>query len=235
MATMKFSTKIRLFNSYFDSNDRLTPKGILSIFQDVASYHAEEIGVGFDTMYQKNLFWVLSRVKFDILKMPSINQVVVVETWPHEKGRADFDRDMRISSESGEVLIVATSKWCVIDTGTRSLKSSQGVDYIGEVSPEVNYEGRFGKIIPPVTEWLKVYSYKVMPSDIDHNKHLNNTNYANFVVNAIKNKAYSHFEINYLSECLMSDEVDIYLQKTSDGEYVLGKRGETVSFVAKVC
>lgn len=234
MAMMKLSTKIKLYNSYFDSHDKITAKGILSIFQDVASCHAEDIGVGFNEMYQKNLFWVLSRVKFDIIKMPVINQEVEVETWPHEKGKADFDRDMRILSETGETLIIATSKWCVIDTITRTLKSSQGVEYLGEVCPDINYEGRFKKIVLPNGEWTKKYSYTLMPSDIDHNQHLNNTNYANFVTNVIDKKNYSHFEINYLSECRLSDGVDIFYQKTDEGEFVMGKSNGTISFVAVV-
>ena len=94
MNLMKYETRITLYNSYFDFNDRLTAKSILSIFQDVASIHAEEIGVGYESMLINNLYWVLSRIKFDVIKMPKINEVVVVETWPHIKGRIDFDREM---------------------------------------------------------------------------------------------------------------------------------------------
>ena len=112
---MKHKTNITLYNSYFDLNDALTPKSILNIFQDVASVHAEEIGVGYSDMLAKNLYWVLSRVKFDIIKQPTPNQTVIVETWPLEKGRIDFDRDFLITSTDGEVLIKGTSKWCVID------------------------------------------------------------------------------------------------------------------------
>ncbi|MBQ8615718.1 MAG: hypothetical protein IJ415_04055, partial [Clostridia bacterium] len=122
MATMKYKTKIALFYSYFDFNDRLSTKSILNIFQDVASTHGEELGVGYLPMLEKNLYWVLSRIKFDILKMPEVNQTVIVETWPHQKGRVDFDRDLKITSEDGEVLIIGTSKWCVIDTVKRMLQ-----------------------------------------------------------------------------------------------------------------
>ena len=152
MKTMRYSTKITLYNSYFDINERLTAKSILSIFQDVASIHAEEIGVGYEAMVKNNLYWVLSRVKFDIIKMPFINQTVIVETWPHVKGRIDFDRDIRILSEEGEVLIIGTSKWCVIDAVSRMLQRTENVNYVGEYYNEVNYEDRFNKIIVPIDE-----------------------------------------------------------------------------------
>ena len=85
MNNMLYKTSVTLYNSYFDCNDRLTTKSILSIFQDVASSHAEEIGVGYESMLKQNLYWVLSRIKIDIIRMPAPNETVIVETWPHKK------------------------------------------------------------------------------------------------------------------------------------------------------
>ena len=149
MELMRHKAKITLYNSYFDFNDRLSMKSILNIFQDVASAHAEEIGLGYNDMCEKNYYWVLSRIKFDILKMPKINQKVIVETWPHEKGKIDFDRDMRILSEDGEELIIATSKWCIIDTVSRMLQRTDNINYVGTIFPNVNYNERFNKILLP--------------------------------------------------------------------------------------
>ena len=198
---MKFKTKIVLYNSYFDANNNLSLKGLLGIFQDVASIHAEEIGVGYEKMLEKNLFWVISRIKIDIIKMPTINQTVIVETWPHEKGRAEFDRDLKILSDSGEVLVVGTSKWCVINTKTRFLQRADDVVYNGEVCPQKNYNEKFEKIKLPTGQPVAKFSYIVLFSDLDHNGHMNNTNYANLVVSTLDSKRFTHFEINFLSEC----------------------------------
>lgn len=234
MELMKYSTKITLYNSYFDFNNRLSAKSLFSIFQDVASIHAEEIGVGYKSMLEKNLYWVLSRVKFDILKMPEINQVVIVETWPLKKGRIDFDRDIKILSEDGEVLIIGTSKWCVIDTINRTLQRTENVNYIGEYISDINYSEKFNKISIPNFEQVQNFVYEVRFSDLDHNEHMNNTNYANLVINAIQNKKFSHFEINYLSECLLQDKIIISSVSTEDGEFVIGKNNDKTTFTAFV-
>lgn len=234
MKEMKYSTKITLYNSYFDVNDNLGIKSILNIFQDVASIHAEEIGVGYKAMLDKNLYWVLSRIKLDIIKMPNINQTVVVETWPHIKGKIDFDRDMKVLSEEGEVLIIATSKWCVIDTVNRTLQRTENVNYNGEYCLNVNYEQRFNKIVVPSEQINEKFKYIVRFSDLDHNKHMNNTNYASLVVNAIDNKNIKHFEINYLNECKLNDEIDIFSINTEQGEYIIGKNNDVVVFNAYV-
>lgn len=231
---MKHSDKITLFSSYFDMNDRLSAKSILNIFQDAAGIHADKIGVGYETMLAKNLYWILSRVKFDVFKMPVPNQKVVVETWPHEKGRIDFDRDFKVLSDDGETLVIGTSKWCVIDTETRSLQRTENVNYDGEVCPDKNYEERFGKIVVPNDCLVQKFVHTVRFSDLDHNKHMNNTNYALLSTNAIDDNIYSHFEINFLSECLLGDEIVVSSAKTEDAEFVSGSVGDKIVFTAFV-
>ena len=232
MALMKYSAKIKLYNSYFDLNNNLTAKSILSLFQDAASIHAEEIGVGFDAMLQKKLYWVLSRVKFDILKMPKPNELIIIETWPHQKGRIDFDRDMRILSETGELLIIGTSKWCLIDTEKRSLQKADSINYNGEIFDLINYNDKFLKITLPDSLFESQFSHVVRFCDLDQNMHMNNTHYATLVSNAIADKSFSHFEINYLNECLLNDKIEVMTTKNSDGEFVKGVAGEKTAFIA---
>lgn len=231
MSILKYRTQITLYNSYFNKDKELTQKAILSIFQDVASHHAETIGLGFSDMFNKNLYWVLSRVKFDVYKMPSLYEEVIVETWPHEKGRVDFDRDISIYSLNNELLIKGTTKWCVIDTVTRTLQRTTNVNYIGEYCLDKNYEDRFNKINLPDKESKYIYTHNVNYSDIDPNDHMNNTNYALLVSNVINNKLTRHFEINYLNECLLGDEIKLCLISDETGEYTVGKVEEKVVFV----
>lgn len=235
MNELKYSTTIQLYNSFFDCNNNLKLQSVLSIFQDVASVHGEEIGVGYLTMLNKNLFWVLSRIKFDILKQPQIDETVTVETWPHEKGKIDFDRDFLIKSLSGEVLVKGTSKWCVINSQTRALSRTEQVEYSGgEFCKTVNYEDRFNKIAPFNTDELEpIFKYTVNFSDLDHNNHMNNTYYANLVVNAIENKVVNHFEINFVSECLLHDEISVFYNNENE-QLVCGTVNNKTVFIAMV-
>ena len=233
---MKYQTQITLYNSFFDANDNLSFKSVLNIFQDVASLHAEFLGVGYAAMLQKNLYWVLSRIKIDILKMPVPNQTVVLETWPHEKGRIDFDRDIKILSESGETLIIGTSKWCVIDTVRRMLQRTDNVNYISESGfcQEKNYQDKFGKIVVPDGDKQEKFVHTVKFSDLDHNKHMNNTNYATLAQNAVENKFGKHFEINFNAECLLDEEIVVETLKCENKEFVLGSVNGKNSFVVEI-
>ena len=163
--------------------------------------------------------------------MPVPNQTVIVQTWPHEKGRIDFDRDFKILSEDGEVLVIGTSKWCVIDTESRTLQRTDNVNYVGEICPDVNYQEKFGKIMLPAEDvFEEVFTYEVRFSDLDHNKHMNNTNYALLAANATTKQIFSHFEINFLSECVLGDNIVVSLAKTDEGEFIVGKNADKVSF-----
>lgn len=232
MAIMKHSAKIKLYSSYFDEFDRLSAKSILNLFQDVAGVNGDEIGVGYLTLLEKNLYWILTRVKFDIFEMPKPNQTVYVQTWPHEKGRVDFDRDFKIESEDGKTMIIGTSKWCVIDTVNRSLQRTDNVNYIGEICPDKNYADKFLKIQIPTETPVEKFKHTVRFSDIDHNHHMNNTNYANLVSNAAENKQFTHFEINYLNECKLNDTITVSSLKTETGEFISGKNGNHLAFTA---
>lgn len=231
---MKYETKIRLNSSYFDLNDRLTAKAILEIFQDVASIHAEEIGVGYLSMLERNLYWIVSRIKFDIIKMPQAYQTVIVQTWPHEKGKIDFDRDMKILSEDGEELIIATSKWCVIDVENRKLQRAEHINYNGEVISDKNYEEKFTKLNMEAVSLLEKFIYTVGFSDLDHNKHMNNTHYASLILNAINNKIFNHFEINFNNEAVENDKICVSLGIKNNEEYIVGKTEEKIIFTAMV-
>ena len=106
----------------------------------------------------------------------------------------------KITNRAGEILIIGTSKWCVIDTIARRLQRTDYVTYCGEVCQDINYPDKFLKIALPNEEPIHKFSYVVRFSDLDHNQHMNNTNYANLIANATENKKFSHFEINFLNE-----------------------------------
>ena len=235
MSTMKYSARITLYNSYFDLNNRLTAKSILNIFQDIASIHAEEIGVGYLAMLEKNMYWVLSRIKFDIIKMPEINQTVIAETWPHEKGRVDYDRDYLIESLDGKPLVKASSKWCVINFKTRRIALGGGVEYPeGEYFPQINYEGGLKKIADfDISDCGKFVGF-AGESSLDHNGHVNNAKYLEFILDAIsieKGEKIKAIEINYINELTVGC-YEIYYKKEGNNRLIKGLSQGKESFRA---
>ena len=63
---------------------------------------------------------------------------------------------------------------------------------------------------------------------------MNNTNYANLIFNTTNNKTFSHFEINFLNECLDGDEINILHTIENDKEYVIGSAENKIYFTSLI-
>ena len=94
----------RLTVGDLDRYDRLTCYSISNLFQEIASLHAEELGVGYEVMKEKGLAWIVARNKITIVNSQNVSKVVTVHTWPHPNGRFDFERDYVMYNENNEVI-----------------------------------------------------------------------------------------------------------------------------------
>lgn len=117
-----------IFNEKDFEKGNLLPNVLLDKFQTIASMHAQSLGVGFDDMLAKNLLWITMRIKYKILCQPKPNEGLLLFTYPQAKNNVEFDRDYEIKSQDGKTLIIATSKWCLLDATTRRLARMTNVD-----------------------------------------------------------------------------------------------------------
>ena len=124
-----FEKEFELRISDFDCFDKIKPSVILDFFQDVAGEHADILSVGFNDLIKKDLIWVLVRTKYEVIKEPTLYSKIKVRTWPHPKGRIDFDRDYLILDENNNVLIKGTSKWVIVNYKTRRLSLTKDIDF----------------------------------------------------------------------------------------------------------
>lgn len=224
-----------LFNQTDFENFGVSPYSVLSIFQDVATKHAEALGVGFSSMLQKKLLWVTMRIKFEVLKDINANEKYKIVTYPSGKNMMEFDRDYVIFNENGDLILKGQSKWCLINSETRRI--SRMIDGIELANEQPIFDGRFLKTESFEPRFLPDYSYKIVPGDIDNNRHTNNTVYAKMVENLLKNetKKIKFFQLNFLKECVLGNRVDVYSQQFEDGFVVLGKLCERdISFTSKI-
>lgn len=215
-----------LRGSDFDRYNCMKPAAVLDLFQDAAAQHAEELGVGFEAMLQRSYLWVLTRVKFKILKAPKSYQHVVVKTWPLAPNRLNYRREYCIESTNGERLIVGSSEWVVIDSEKRRFVSVPDLyPFSSGFYPEVMLEGRLGKIkdFQAKNEACRV---EAGFCDLDLNGHVNNTKYANYILNAIHPTAplrLTAFQIDYRKEVVLGTELHLFYEKLENGFLAKGQ------------
>jgi len=214
--------------SDFDKNETLTPRAILELFQDAAGAHAEEIGIGFHELLNKNLLWVITRTKFVIEKKIERYSTVKIKTWPLSPQRFIFRREYVMYNADGEVAVRGSADWMVINSETRTLTSGESVfpanaEYITELSLDEKLR-KIRDIEGEVTESAATPKF----CDIDLNGHVNNTRYADFAINAINpdKRKIKSFQIDYHKEVLEGEELKLTVTENAETYVVKGENTE---------
>ena len=190
----------------FDRYDHIKPSALLDIFQDVATVQSATMGLGREDMTANGWFWVIVRMKLEIVKQPHRLQLVTARTWPHTRSHVSFMRDFQLLDEAGEVLAKATSEWVVLDIATRNIVRMDTVyDGPRTFCEDRAFEGRIRKL--PDFEGDPSRSCVIVPAfcDIDQNGHVNNAKYLDFALNALNpgpDDEVRMFQIDYRHEVL---------------------------------
>ena len=220
--------------SDLDANENPLASHILQKFQDIAVHNANYLKIGFDDLIQNDYIWVVTKIRYQVLKPIKKNQKLYITTWPLPKGVIDFCRDYLIEDENGDIFIKGTSRWCITNIKTRRLVRTKGIEYLngnGEYFDMKCFEEPYYPLTPFEIEGLKpVLEHKVVFTDLDHNKHMNNTKFADLSIDSIpkiEDFAIEEMQVNFLSECLYKDTIKTYIKFNSDNEYeVIGIKSD---------
>ncbi len=245
----KYLTKKREFLVSVDEVDYreiLKPGSILQYFQDIATAHAKDIGVGYEEMIKQNLCWVITKLSYRIIKNPLIDDKIFVITFPKKPRSIEAARDFYIENEKGELLVRGNTRWCVLDFVNRSIKRCDGLFLFAdeEYNPD-NAVADGGLKIPALIELNaeieKVYDYTVRVCDLDRNLHMNNARYGDCVLNAyspeeLAGTIIKSFDINFINEMKIGEAFTLYRAvKDSADYYEAVKNDGKIVFRAKVC
>lgn len=217
-------TELSLRAGDFDKHNHIKPSSVLDLFQDAAGRHAEELGVGFKDMIEKSYLWVLTRIKFKIITEPKSYQKVVVKTWPLAPNKLSYRREYCIEDENGKKLIMGSSEWVVMHSEKRRFVSAPDLyPFTDGFHMEMMFENKLGKIQDFEVSGLP-HIVNVGFSELDANNHVNNTKYANYVLDAInpcEDDLLDVFQIDYRKEVLQGARLNIH--HTRQDNFVLAK------------
>ena len=234
---MAYSMEYRLRSCDFDTNGRIKPASVLDIFQDVAGWDVQEVGWGSkDLLENHGLLWVVIRTKYEMLKPVLEHSLIKAKTWTNVPSRFGFRREYSMENSAGELLIKSSSEWIMTDVDTRSFVSVADVwPDGGDKIEKTNFEGRLKKLrdfdIENTCEQQGTEQPQKAPhsvyatnSMLDCNGHVNNTYYANWVIDALslqKDEEIKTMQIDYRKEVMLKDKIDIYTKR--DGKKVQAK------------
>lgn len=210
---------------------RLGLYGLLNILQDAAWLHADHLGCGYAAMRERGTIWVLTRQKLAMEDWPRWGETLSVRTWarPFVGPIAPRDFEMRI----GERLVgLCTTTWLTLDGRTHRPLRHSALDIVCRTDGALSLEP---EKIPSVDGAAAAARFHVRNSDLDLNGHVNNTRYAQWILDTepldvLARHRVSGYEINFLAETKVGDEVTIEklpLSAAADGESLVHYQGRT--------
>ena len=224
----KYSKNMMIGTSLCGADGKMSIPSTFAVFQDIASEHAEIMGIGFEAMQENHAFWVIVRTRVHFYKQPAIADRVEIETWPLQHGNVRCDRCYRIT-KSGELMTEGRTEWCVMNTDTGAACRLEGV-----FRPDIEYcderllDTPYARFRHDFSEENLASRYTVRTSDVDMGRHMNNVAYLRaltdaFSVAELEEMQVSEMEIMYLSPCFEADTLDIMRRRTDYG-YEFGVR-----------
>ena len=206
---MIYTEKIKMGIKDIEKDLYLGNRAILEYLENAACHHADSIGCG--TASEGNTTaWLLLDWKVQVLRRPTYGQELTIATWSRDMVGCFGFRDFEITDEVGNLCIIATSKWLLVDTQTKAIRKVDKevmAKYQSEPShfafPSAEDE-KFEKLRKPES-LIDSFSYQVTRRDIDFIGHMHNIYYLDLAYEALPEDIYEarlfdNFRISYSKE-----------------------------------
>ena len=207
-----------------DLSSRLKISSMFGFFQEIAGKHADHLGVGYDRLIKDNMAWMLSRIYVKFHDFPSWKDELQLETWPLGMDRLFFRRDFYINCREKRI-VSASSYWLLINLEKmRPCTIPVNEDVILENSGRFAIHGKMEEIPSPAGD--KFNELNITYSLLDRNRHVNNTRYADWVMDEIgfeslEKSAPRFFAIEYRQQVTPFDKVLVRHSKNAEGSYLV--------------
>lgn len=203
-----------------DNRDKLKLSSLLSIMEESACFSADELGFGYDVLMPNNYGFILVNWYIELKRQIRLGEKLTVATWPIQPKRFIVLRDFELYV-GDEKVGVATSRWCLVNLGDFSLLPSDAVFKEGMSFNTERSTNFTSWKIREIEGEPKTYTKFVSWSDYDHYNHVNNTKYADILLDAFSVDEHekldiSTVQIKYVKQCKYGEELDVSRQ--SDGE-----------------
>lgn len=194
-------------------NNYIKNVSILEILENAGGEHSNLVGYGVYDIERTKLSWILLDWKVKVLKRPLYLEPLKVKTWGRDMQKVFTFRDFEVYNSKGELCIIATSKWALLNIETRSIvRLNDDIVNCYKIENKAVFEDeKLSKLEIP-TNFSNQTLYTVTRKDIDLNNHMHNTFYLNLAYEALpeevfEKRPFNSFRITYKHEITLGDVV----------------------------
>ncbi len=210
-----------------DCYNHCRPAAILDILQELGTDHAEVLNMSRDYLVDNyHACWILARVWYRLSRPLLAGEALTGVTWHRGAGGLIVyrDTDLYVGEEYvGE----AVAAWVVADLESRKMLRPKNIASIVHSGIPETVKEKELRLIPSVKEKEKIYDRTVRYSDLDVNGHMNNTKYADVLLDAfapeeLEGKYISALQLNYSQECRAGETMEIFRGVLGNSCYIDG-------------
>ncbi len=233
-----YTKNYRLIAAQCNAQSELAPSQLIQQIIEVATEHADLLGVGFRDLRKHGDLWVLSRVATEMNRYPRLLEDYTLTTWIEGYNRHFSERNIEIRSADGTILGHARTIWVAINMQSRRPADLSYISYISQtVSDHPCPISKQEKIRPAETPQI-VHDYTFRISDIDLNRHVNSTRYVELILNQMDLADFDsfflkRFEIEYRREAHYGDTVEVDSSISDCGMTAAICRGDEIICLAR--
>lgn len=212
---MIYTKRTRVLWHDTDANRELTPSGYQKIMQETANDQLRDAKFDLDTVMRDRMRmgFLLSRIALRIYQPLHTGEEIESKTWAVEPHGLSFDRCFRLL-RNGETVAEAYSAWGLMQIDERRLVRAGEVEYPLTPEEKILPSGvplRFK--VPPTDAMEYAGERKIVYSDVDYNRHMNNTNYPNMLcdfIPGILDESVVGFSLSYLREAVYGHTLRVW-------------------------
>lgn len=201
---------------HVDSQNQLRLTTLFKMMQDTAWTHANDNKMGLDLLAQ-NRFWALSRLLLEMKTYPKWEETIHIKTWAKHADGLFAYRDFLILDDQKNTIGACSSIWLLVDLERRRPVRLGPLLEQMPILKEDALQKEVGKL-PKIEGGTIAEHFKIRPSDIDMNQHVNNVQYIQWIMDSIpesisQDKQLETIHIQFMAECSLGEEVSVYIEK----------------------
>ena len=222
-----YTKTFEIGTSFVDLYDNIRPSAMLQLLQEMGTDHAEIQHMNRDYLVEAyHACWILARVWYQVKRPIHAGELLTIKTWHRGAGSLIVyrDYDLSVGNESvGE----AVAAWVVADIEDRKMLRPSSIENIAVAKSPEQVKERQLRLIRSPKEKEHVYDRTVRYSDLDVNGHMNNTKYADVLMDALnarelEGRFVSQLQLNYSQECKPGETMEISRVLEEDHCYIDG-------------
>lgn len=209
-----------------DESGRLSLPALINYFQDVATLHGDQLGIGMKYLKENHLAWLVAFWQIDMKRMPEVGEPYVLRTWGWKFIGIFGMRNCTLEGKDGSLLACANSVWFLYDTEKNvPVRVPEYLQDKYGIHPRLEMDYAPRKVKDP-EDGESFEGFRVARQNLDTNHHVNNAQYVAMAQAFLpEGEHFRELRIEYKKQAHLGDLIVPLVRKEEDG-YGVSLRGE---------